>query len=154
MRKGKQPCDWWKSAPSRGNSQCKGLKVEMCLACLKNSKKAAVTRAEQARRAVGDETRVGVETRSWGRLCILVEYNEKPWEDMLRSNRIWFTVLFNNRFIEIEFTCHTVYPLKAYSSMVLSIFPDMSSYHHYLIPERLLYPQNIYPLAATSLFHH
>ena len=40
---------WWKESPVRGNSQCDGLKMEVCLVSLRTSKEASIAGAEGVR---------------------------------------------------------------------------------------------------------
>lgn len=39
-------------------------------------------------------------------------------------------IIFNNSFIEMQFTYHIAHPFKVYSSLIFNIFTDLCNYNH------------------------
>lgn len=63
---------WGKNSPVKGSSQCDGLKMEVCLVCLRNSKEASMARVEGMRSQIGGELRE-VKVGEWDNMCTVTQ---------------------------------------------------------------------------------
>lgn len=59
---------------------------------------------------------------------------------LLISSNFSLCLIFYNKFIEIQFTCHKVHLSKVSNSVIFSILTEFCTDHHYLIPEDFYHP--------------